>query len=135
MRRLGCMLLALLLILSLTACGKESELSFTNSLSTTIENVYINSIDQDTWGDAITYAKISSGNTIHFDFEKIGDGPGIYDIGVIDSNAMNYDTYDVELAIGDNIALSGTSSAAVCTVTHADGTTDTYEAIVYENEE
>ena len=87
------------------------------------------------WADSISSSKISSGSTIHFDFEKIGDGPGVYDIGVIDENAMNYDAYEVPLAVGDNISVLGTADEASVVITHEDGTTTTYDAYIYANGE
>ena len=134
-KRLIPILLVLSLLLALTACGTPSELSFTNKLDTEIHNVYINSSDEMEWADSISSSKISSGSTIHFDFEKIGDGPGVYDIGVIDENAMNYDAYEVPLAVGDNISVLGTADEASVIITHEDGTTTTYDAYIYASGE
>ena len=135
MKRLICLVLACVMALALGACGTPSELSFTNNLDSVIHNVYINPSDVSDWADPITYTKLSKGSTIHFDFEKIGEGPGIYDIGAIDENAMNYDAYEVPLAVGDSIAVSGTRDGASMVITHEDGTVDTYDVYIYANGE
>lgn len=127
------------LMLSLSACGapKTYELNFKNELSSTLHQLFISPSDSEVWGDdeLIGSRVLRSGGTVKFDFEKFGgqDG-GIYDIGTIDENGMNYDCYEVELHIGDSIALSGSSEAATFTVTHQDGTTTPYQADVYAND-
>ena len=134
--RVFALLLTLVLALCLmTACGEgsTSELSFENKLSTTIDNIYISDVNSDSWGDPVNLAKVNSGHSIQFDFSKFNGQPGTYDIGAIDENAMNYDIYEVPLAIGDQISVSGNSSSATYTMTHADGTSDQYDAYIYEN--
>ena len=121
------------LCLTLMSCGgKKSELSFTNKLTTVAHSIYISHESEGEWGDPINTAKLSSGSTIHFDFDKLGTyGPGVYDIAVVDENNTNYDVYEVTLAIGDNITFSANGETAVVTVTSASGSTVTYEGISY----
>ena len=138
MKRFLCILISALLFAGLIACGDTTppDLTFTNGLSTVVHNVYVSPAEQEDWNDPVSISKISSGSTIEFDFSKIeeGAGPGIYDLGAIDENAMNYDAYEVPLAVGDKIDLSGSSDSAVYTITHADGATDSYDAYIYPNE-
>lgn len=133
MKRLIPVLLAVSLLLALCACGASHELSFANNLDTTIHNVYINPSDEADWADSISSSKISSGSSFEFDFEAIGEGPGIYDIGVIDENAMNFDAYEVPLAVGDTITVDGTAEGASYIITHKDGSSTTYDAYIYAN--
>ena len=139
MKRKLCILLVLLtLFFALTSCGetKDPDLNFTNHLTTVVHNFYVSPVGDDDWSDPVSLAKISSGSTISFDFTKIAEnaGPGVYDLGAIDENAMNYDAYDVPLAVGDQIDLAGDADSAEFTVTHADGQADHYEAFIYSND-
>ena len=133
-----CVLAAAVFLLA-AACGEEStaDLSFTNSIDTSVHNLYISDSTADDWGDPVTFARVDSGHTIRINFDRIGEdaGPGNYDIGAINEDRWNFDVYDVPLAVGDQIELSGGVDGATYTVTHADGTADTYEAEVYEDTE
>ena len=135
-KRTFSVILALALIALLTACGGDSEtaeLSFTNNLGTEVHNIYLSPCDADNWSDPASLSKVKSGRTVAFDFTAAGKdaGPGCYDFGVIDEDAVNYDLYAVDLTVGDKISLSGDKNAATFTVTHADGTADTFEALIY----
>ncbi len=135
-RAIVAIMLIAALCLTLMACGgKESELSFTNKLSTVAHSVYISHESEGEWGEPINSAKINSGSTIRFDFEKLGTyGPGVYDVAVVDENNVNYDVYEVTLAIGDSITFSANGDTAVVTVTSASGSSTTYEGISYAGE-
>ncbi len=139
MKRVLSLIVSVLLLAALLAgCGSSSsDLSVKNSLDSVIHNVYVSPSDTDTWGDPVSFAKLSRGSTIQVDFSSIGKdaGPGIYDIGVIDENAMNFDVYEVELAAGDAIEITGNADGAVYTITHADGSADRYDAFIYSNDE
>lgn len=130
---LACLTLAALL----SACGetKEPDLRFTNNLDTEIHNVYLSPAEAEDWNDPVSVDKLGSGHTMSIDFSKAGEGagPGLYDFGVIDENAMNYDLYEVTLAVGDKIEISGNADGATYTVTHADGTQETFDAWIYAN--
>ena len=140
MKKAILILLAALLLAALCACSggekKPPELSFKNSRNATVDNIYISPVEEEEWSTPVNLAKVESGHTIQFDFDKVGEnaGPGRYDVGAIDENAMNYDVYDVELAVGDQIELSGTADKAEFIITHADGTKISVEAWVYPNE-
>ena len=139
MKRFFCIFAAALLLLSMAACGETTppDLNFTNNLGTVVHNFYVSPSDQEEWNDPVSIGKISGGSSIHFDFSDIAEGaaPGVYDIGAIDENAMNYDAYEVPLTTGDQIDLTGDSDAATYTITHSDGSADTYEAYVYSGGE
>ena len=138
MKRMAIILASLLLLSLLAACGESAplDLSFTNSLDVSVHNLYISPIDQDTWGDPITVAKVDSGHTINFNFVKIGDdaGPGDYDIGAIDENGMNYDVPEVHLEVGDAIDLKASGDSCTYTIVHADGSKDTFSGYVYASD-
>ena len=138
MKKVILLLLAALLLAALCACGesKPADLSFKNSLNATVDNLYLSPVTEEEWSDPANLARVESGRTIQFDFDKAGKdaGPGRYDIGVIDENAMNYDVYDVELAVGDQIELSGTADKAEFIITHANGAQERCEAWIYPNE-
>ena len=120
-----------------TACGStKSDLVFKNSLSSTILEVYVSPTESETWDEdnLVNLIDVKSGGVVRFDFSKFGGESGkVYDIGTIDDNNINYDGYEIVLTTGDTITLSGNSEAAVFTVTHADGTTTDYNAMVFPN--
>ena len=131
-------ILAAVMLVSAAACGgagKASELSFKNELSVDVDNFYVSPSDQTDWNDPVSDGRIGSGKTIGFDFAKFGGAEGMtVDIGAIDSSGMNYDVYEVVLRVGDCIILSGSATAAVYTITHADGTSETHTAETYSND-
>ena len=139
MKRIFAVVLVVLVIcLALVSCGKakQTDLSFTNKLSTVAHSVYISHESESEWGDPINNARVSSGSTIYFDFDKLGNyGPGMYDVAVVDENNINYDVYEVTLAKGDNITFSASGETAIVTVTGADGATATYEGISYSGDD
>lgn len=136
-RALALILVCLMLAAMLSACGdaKESDLTFTNNLSVSLDNIYLSLADSDEWNEPVASGVVTSGSSIGIDFSKVGEGagPGTYDFGVIDENAMNYDLYEVELKAGDKIALSGNAESAIYTITHADGSKESYDALIYTN--
>ncbi len=138
MKRIIILALAAVLLLGLlTACGDTTppDLTFTNHLESRIDNLYVSPADQDEWNDPVTTSTISKGSTFKMNFDKLGEGagPGIYDVGAIDENGMNYDMYEVDLQVGDQIDLSGNADAATFVITRADGTSETVEAYIYSN--
>ena len=129
---------AILLLAALCACdAKPSELTFVNKTGVQLHSIYISSVEKDEWADPVNYAKLSDGSRIHFEFDKVdGDGPGMYDIGAVDADNLNYDFYEVPLAIGDTITmLPAEGEYGTLTVTSADGTVTEYEGYCYEGEE
>ena len=121
----------------LCACGEEHEyeLFFHNSVGIKVDSLYFSASTNDTWGSAVNFAPISVDATIHFDFDSMnvdGDGPGVYDIGAVDETGLNYDIFEVTLAVGDTITLyPAEGEIARITVTHADGTASDYEGFAY----
>ena len=140
------MSLCLAVLALVTACGAiaacrgsgKSELSFKNDVQAALHQVFISPSDSLEWEEdsQVNLARISPGSTINFNFDRFkGHAGGTYDIGTYDVNRINYDCYEVVLKEGDSIVLSGNENAAVFTVTHADGTVDTYAAEVFADEE
>lgn len=128
-KRILAFLLTALLALSLLGCG-EVDLKFKNETGTTLDNVYLSAVSQDAWGDPVSHARISNGNSIVFDFKDFGGEPGIYDFGAINSDGRSFDVYDVPLAVGDELTLgpeiAGDPATTTLTVKHRDGSVDTY---------
>jgi plastocyanin len=128
-------LIAVLCFTRLACSAKETELSFTNKRGTVAHSVYISHESESEWGEPINSAKISNGSTIRFDFKDVSaNGPGVYDVAVVDENNMNYDVYEVTLAIGDNITFSVSGETAIVTITSSSGGTTTYEGISYSGD-
>lgn len=128
---------ALIFTALLCACGEEHEyeLFFHNSVGVKVDSLYFSASTNDQWGDAVNLAPISVDATIHFDFDSMnvdGDGPGLYDIGAVDETGLNYDIFEVTLAVGDTITLyPAEGETARITVSHADGTSSDYEGFAY----
>ncbi len=131
------LLCLLLLALPMLGCdGKEYELHFKNQTGATLDNVYFSAVEKDSWGDPVTKDRLSDGSTIGFDFERLGGVPGVYDVGAIAGDGLCYDVYDVPLAVGDTLILGPKTTidgieSTTLTVTHADGTSDTYLGYCY----
>lgn len=140
LRRSVCVLLAVLFAASLAACGggeKKADANavyFTNNLDSEVHNFYISPTDLDTWGDPMTDGIIKKGRTVTIDFDKVVNGEGTYDIGAIDENYMNYDLYGVDIHLRDTIILEGTAEGATYTIEHEDGSSNTYDAEVYKEQ-
>ncbi len=134
-KRIAGILLAVLLLAALTACESKpsNDVTFKNSLSSAIHSVYISPSTDEDWTDPLNYAVLSKGSSITIDFSKFAGNSPIYDIGVVDENAMNYDVYEIPLAIGDTLILSGDANGATLTVRGTDGKEASYEAYIYEN--
>ena len=142
--RTAAAVLAVLLtvLVLLCSCGEEHEyeLFFCNKTGVVVDSVYFSSSENDTWGKPVNLAAVSVDATIHFDFDSMnvdGNGPGVYDIGAVDANALNYDAFEVTLAVGDTITIYPASDEGEfqLTVTHADGTSDSYTGYAYLEEE
>lgn len=133
MKKTIAVLLAVLLLTCLCACGAKDDVVFKNDLSVVLCGVHISPSSEDTWGDALNYARLSAGSSIHIDFERFGYDGDAYDVGLIDENSRNYDVYDVSLSVGDTLSISEKDGGAVLTVTGADGSAKEYPAYVYES--
>ena len=134
MKKFAALILALLLLASLCACGPSESVTFKNDLPTTIHSIYISPTTDEEWSDPLNYALLKSGSSISISFQKFAGDTAYYDVGVVDENAMNYDVYEVPLAIGDTLAMSAENDVAVLTVTGADGTVKTYDGYVYDSD-
>ncbi len=136
MKKAICILMAAVMLLSLCACGSGGEdaedVVFQNDLDVVIHSIYISSSTEDEWGDPVNSAKLNSGSSTHIDFDKFAGDGAYYDVGVVDENNVNYDVYEVSLAIGDTLALSESDGTPVLTVTGTDGKTATYDVYAYD---
>ena len=127
----------MIMLAVMCSCGEEHEyqLFFHNSTGVKVDSLYFSSAANDTWGNPVNLASISVDATIHFDFDSMnvdGEGPGVYDIGAVDETGINYDIFEVDLAVGDTITLyPAEGEAARISVSHADGTSTDYEGFAY----
>ena len=134
MKRLASILAALCLLLGLAACAGGDSVAFKNKLGTVIHSVYISPVEDEDWTDPLNYARLRVGSTIQIDFDRFRGTGTLYDFGAVDENGLNYDVYDIPLAAGDSLTLSGDRNGATLTVVSKDGAEKTYEAYIYENE-
>ena len=136
MKKFLLVFLALALLATLCACGKSDDVTFKNELGVTIHSIYISPVTEDQWPDPLNYARLNNGSQIHIDFEKFAaEGTTLYDVAAVDENNMNYDIFDVPLAVGDILALSANGETAILTVTGTNGSTKTYEGYAYSGSE
>lgn len=131
MKKLTVLLLTLALLATLCACGNRESVVFQNDLSTDIHGIYISPVSEEEWSDPLNYAVLKAGASITIDFQKFAGETPYYDVGTVDKNGMNYDVYDVPLAIGDKLALSAEGETVTLTVTGADGTVKSYDGYAY----
>lgn len=123
-------------LLSLVGCLPSKDLTFKNSLNSNLTGIHLSLSEKEEWGEKINQEHINKGKSFSFNFSDLGTdmGPGVYDLGTIDEDAMNYDVYELELKEGDTIELTCIGETAVAVVTHKDGSTTRYEGITYPNE-
>lgn len=132
-------LLTALLLFAGCSAGEASKtgITFRNNTGTTLDNLYLTSVNSDVWGDPLTSSRLKDGGTAHISFSKIGGASGeLFDFGAINSDGRCFDVYDLELRDGDTLELGpettidGLASTTMI-VTHADGTMDTYFGYCY----
>ena len=108
-----------------------AEVTFTNSVGSTLSGVYISSVSEEDWSDKLNSGSVRDGASIRIPFDSFSDGGSEYDVGFIDANGVNYDIFGVTLHAGDALALIGDSSAARLVIRGADGSERSYAADVY----
>lgn len=144
MKKFLAVTLALILVLSLCGCNllslvkqlSSSDLTFVNKLDEEVHNIYISSVNESEWGEPVNDGHVRSGGTTRIDFSRFEDtSTTLYDFGLICEDDCNYDVYEIPLARGDKLTLSGDYYQATLTVEHADKTTDTYEVYTYYNDD
>ena len=136
-------LLSALLMLLLCACdGTAADeittdyIYFKNNTGAKVAGIYVTPAGEEEWGEKLNWGDyVSAGGQIHIDREKFTAPDGLYDIGAVDENGLNYDVYEVVLAPGDIFALSADGDEAVCTVTHMDGSESLYHGFAYTEDE
>ena len=142
MKKLLCVLMSLLMVLALAGCNSEPVpiVKFTNNLDQTWDNMYITLSTDEEWGESVLLAATEPGHTVTISMSKFSaeSAPGVFDIGVICHNNMNYDVYEVYLADGYEVEISSSGNADGDTVymkvKDTEGKIKTYEGYVYPNE-
>lgn len=127
MKKYFALILALLLLASLCACGSGESITFKNDNLIAVQGVYISSINQEEWGDPMNYSVIKKDASISISFDKFAGNGAEYDIGVLDDQDMLFEFYGVPLAVGDTVAFSAAGKFGTLTVTGSDGSVDTYK--------
>ncbi len=121
----------------LSACGKATNLHFTNHVGEKIDSLYIVPVESDVWGDPInTYFAIADGSTVDISLTGLDEKPRLFDVGTIDANGRCCDVFDVPLVAGDLLDLgpefeAGGLSYVTLTVIHADQTEASYVGYAY----
>ena len=140
MKKIVSLFLAAVLLLMMTGCTPKPSVKFTNNLDKTVDNMYITPHTDDEWGESLLITTVEPGHTISLTMEKFSpeNAPGVFDIGVICHNAMNYDVSGVYLEEGYEIEMSSTGNTAsdtvILKVTDRDGNVTTYEGYIYSND-
>lgn len=118
--------------------GPVFEASFTvrNGLDSVLTELYISPADMENWGDAV--ASLEPGAEAELAFYALAGaspeaGEGLFDIGAIDENGVNYDAFSVRIQDGDSVLLTGDWRSGVFRIAHRDGSTDFVTASVYWN--
>ena len=129
-------LLAAVLCL-LCACGKMTNLHFTNHVGERIDSLYIVPVESDVWGDPINpYFAIANDSTVDISLAGLDEKPRLFDVGTIDINGRCCDVFDVPLVAGDSLDLGPEFEAdglsyVTLTVIHADQTEASYVGYAY----
>ena len=134
MRRKLMILMAVMISVVLIGCKSKDNadyIIFHNRLDAVVHGGHISSVDLESWGDPLNKEKVARNSQIIIDFQKLPNGAGAYDIGVIDENGMNYDFYGVFLERGDTITLISDEDQVTATVTSQDESRRTYIGEVY----
>lgn len=142
MKKLFSLLLTLSLILVLAGCSSEKKpgITFVNGLDQTWDNLYISIETDEEWGDSVISAVVNPGGKVRVDMDKFteNNAEGVYDIGVICHNNMNYDVYGVTLADGYEVKFTSTGNTEddtlTVSVTDTEGKVTTYQGYIYANE-
>ena len=110
-----------------------TQIFFQNTLDAAIDGLYIS--NSDSWGDPVNDDAIEAGGNAILKISVLPDGPGTYDVGVLDENGRNYDIYDVPLDGTRLVAISAVDDTAFIVLIDADGQTETFEGEAYDSEE
>ena len=142
MKKLFCLILSLVLMLSLCGCSSEPVpgVTFKNNLDQTWDNLYISVETDEEWGDSVLENVLDPGKSVKIKMSSFSpdNAPGVFDIGVICHNNMNYDVYGVYLADGYEIEMSSTGNTESDTLTlivrDTEGKVTSYTGYIYPNE-
>jgi hypothetical protein len=127
MKKFLSVFLALLLCLSLAACGGEEGVAVTNDLGYELTELYISPIDADTWGDNLLAGNAEGGHTTMFLISTYSESDtGIFDICAVDVDGDSYSFFDVALSDGASLKLSWPGDDPEAVVTPKKGDAVTY---------
>ncbi|MBR4635422.1 MAG: hypothetical protein IKO51_03570 [Clostridia bacterium] len=108
----------------------EPSVRFINGLGSAAAELYVSPAEAGEWGDTLGQP-LPAGEELTLPPAALGALPGVYDIGVLDENGINYDAFGVTLAAGDELLITGDYANGVLTVTKQDGSRDFYDLKVY----
>lgn len=136
MKKLIAVVLTVSVLMGLSACkDKENNFFFENQTGKAIDGLYISTPDSMSWGDKLNKDIIRSGGSIDISKDVLTSAEGIYDIGAIDEDGLNYDIFEVKINAGDTLSLTRNEEEAVLTVTSADGDKEEYVGEAYLDDE
>lgn len=112
--------------------GSTNNLTFISQLDAEIYKIYISPTDEDEWGDPVYSEIVYMGDSIQIPFSSFEDSSAaLYDFGLICGDRSNYDVYEIPIARGDTLILTGDYDDATLIIQHADGSTNDYEVSTY----
>ena len=119
-------------LFGLCACkDKKNNYFFENQTGKAIDGLYISTPDSMSWGDKLNKDIIRSGGSLDISTDNLTSEDGIYDLGAIDEDGLNYDIFEVKIHAGDTLVLTRNEEEAVLTVTSADGDKEEYKGEAY----
>jgi len=123
-------------LFGLCACkDKNNNYFFENQTGKAIDGLYISTPDSMSWGDKLNKDIIRSGGSLDISKDTLTSEDGIYDVGAIDEDGLNYDIFEVKIKAGDTLVLTRNEEEAVLTVTSADGDKEEYKGEAYLDDE
>ena len=108
-KKLICLLLALAVCLSLTACGGKAEkgVTITNNVGYTLKEIYISTNDSSDWGDNLVPGTLADGASMTLKLsERFGGTEAVLDIRALDEDGDAYEFFELSLKDGDSVTLN-----------------------------
>ena len=136
MKKFIASVLTVSLLFGLCACkDKTNNYFFENQTGKAIDGLYISTPDTMSWGDKLNKDIIRSGGSLDISKDTLTSEDGIYDVGAIDEEGLNYDIFEVKIHAGDTLVLTRNEEEAILTVTSAEGDKEEYKGEAYLDDE
>lgn len=113
----------------------EKTVVFMNSLDVRIDSFYISAVTDTEWGEPVK-EMVAAQERVTIPFSDFGGtvSSGVYDIGAVDENGINYDIWEVDISADDTLTLmyGETEDSAILRVTNGGGEFMDYDVQVYD---